>query len=72
MRYRYSYRKMAKLFANSKDPDQTPQNAASDLGLHYLPFIFLGVSQLQWVNTTDRHDGRCYIAKYRNVESSTF
>ena len=23
--------------ANSGDPDQTPQSAASDLGLHYLP-----------------------------------
>ena len=26
-------------WANSVDPDQTPQNAASDLGLHYLPLI---------------------------------
>ena len=23
--------------ANSGDPDQTPQNVVSDLGLHYLP-----------------------------------
>ena len=30
--------KMAKLFANSGDPDQTPRSAASDLGLHCLPF----------------------------------
>ena len=29
---------MAKLFANSGDPDQTPHSAASDLGLHCLPF----------------------------------
>ena len=28
---------MAKLFANSEDPDQTPHYAASDLGLHCLP-----------------------------------
>ena len=28
---------MAKLFANSGDPDQTPCFAASDLGLHCLP-----------------------------------
>ena len=28
---------MAKLFANSGDPDQTPRSAASDLGLHCLP-----------------------------------
>ena len=41
---------MAKLFANSGDPDQMPQNAASDLGLHCLPITLLWVSQLQWVN----------------------
>ena len=29
------------LNANSVDPDQTPQNAASDLGLHYLPMSLL-------------------------------
>ena len=27
--------------ANSGDPDQTPHNAASDLGLHCLPMSFL-------------------------------
>ena len=31
--FSYSQRKMAKLFANSGDPDQTPKYAASDLGL---------------------------------------
>ena len=41
---------MAKLFANSEDPDQTPHSAASDLGLHCLPITLLGVSRLQWVN----------------------
>ena len=50
MRFKYSYRKMAKLFANSGDPDQMPHSAASDLGLHCLPITSLGVSQLQWVN----------------------
>ena len=40
---------MAKLFANSGDPDQMPHSAASDLGLHCLPITPLGVSQLQWV-----------------------
>ena len=40
---------MAKLFANSGDPDQTPHSAASDLGLHCLPSTLLWVSQLQWV-----------------------
>ena len=42
--------KMAKLFANSGDPDQTLHSAASDLGLHCLPVTHLGVSRLQWVN----------------------
>ena len=40
---------MAKLFANSGDPDQTPRSAASDLGLHCLPITLLRVSGLQWV-----------------------
>ena len=33
---------MAKLFANSGDPDQMPHSAASDLGLHCLPVTFYG------------------------------
>ena len=41
---------MAKLFANSGDPDQTRQNAALELGLHCLPITLLMVSRLQWVN----------------------
>ena len=51
MRFTYSLRKMAKLFANSGDPDQTPRSAASDLGLHCLPSTLLRVSRLQWVKT---------------------
>ena len=51
MRFTYSWRKMAKLFANGGDPDQTPRSAASDLGLHYLPITLLRVSRLQWVKT---------------------
>ena len=50
MRFTYSKRKKAKLFANSGDPDQTPHSAASDLGLHCLPFTLLRVSRLQRVN----------------------
>ena len=38
------------VFANNEDPDQTPQNATSDLGLHCLPNTLVGVSRLQWVN----------------------
>ena len=41
---------MVELFANNRDPDQTPHFAASDLGLHCLPVTRLGVSSLQWVN----------------------
>ena len=40
---------MAKLFANSGDPDQMPCSAASDLGLHCLPITLLRVFRLQWV-----------------------
>ena len=50
MRFRYSLRKMGKLFANSEDPDQTPRSAASDLDLHCLPITLLGISRLQWLN----------------------
>ena len=42
---------MAKLFANSGDPDQTPHSAASDLRLHCLIITLLRVSRLQWVKT---------------------
>ena len=34
--------KMAKLFANSGDPDQTPENVPSDLNLHCLPVTHSG------------------------------
>ena len=37
---------MSELFANSGDPDQMPQSAASDLGLHCLPNTLLGVYRL--------------------------
>ena len=40
---------MAKLFANSGDPDQTPCSVVSDLGLHCLPITLLRISRLQWV-----------------------
>ena len=50
MRFRYSYRKKTKVFANSGDPDQMQHSVASDLGLHCLPITHLGVSRLQWVN----------------------
>ena len=40
---------MAKPFANSGDPDQTPRSAASDLDLHCLPVTLLRVSRLQWI-----------------------
>ena len=43
---------MAKLFANSEDPDQMPYSMASDLGLDCLPITLLGVSRLQWAPHT--------------------
>ena len=32
------------MLANAEDPDQAPQNVASDLGLHCLPMTLLWVS----------------------------
>ena len=43
---------MAKLFANSRDPDQMLLNAASDLGLHCLQLTILGASRLKWMKFT--------------------
>ena len=50
---------MAKLFANSGDPDQTLHSAASDLGLHCLPITLLRVSRLQWVILESYMYGKC-------------
>ena len=47
---------MAKLFANSGDPDQMVHSAASDLGLHCSPITLLGVSKLQWVKEPHKDD----------------
>ena len=46
---------MAKLFANSGDPDQTPRSAASDPGLRCVPSTILRVSRLQWVKSLYWH-----------------
>ena len=48
---------MAKLFANSGDPDQMPHSAASDLGLYCLPVTLLGISRLKRV---DHYNLYCY------------
>ena len=50
---------MAKLFANSGDPDQTPRSAASDLGLHCLQITLFEVSRLQWVKTEESVTENC-------------
>ena len=42
--------KMLVINANRVDPDQTPQNAASDLGLHCLPMSHLWDARHKWVN----------------------
>ena len=57
MKFTYSERKMAKLFADSADPDQTLHSEASDLGLHSLPVTLLRVSRLQWVNKANTSVG---------------
>ena len=57
---------MAKLFANSGDPDQTPHFAASDLGLHCLPITLLCVPRLQWVKGVQIL-GSNYSKKYSTV-----
>ena len=36
---------ISELYANSVDPDQTPQYAASDLGLHCLSMDFITNAQ---------------------------
>ena len=59
-----SRERMLELFVNSGDPDQTLRSAASDLGLHCLPNIRLGVSSLQWVNLRKlRHEMRSMSPK---------
>ena len=50
---------MVKLFANSREPDQMPHSAASDLGLHCLPITLLGVYRLHWVKADN--SGTCDI-----------
>ena len=58
---------MAKLFANSGDPDQMPHSAASDLGLHCLPVTLLQVSRLQWVNITA---GRVEVSEHHYLAAA--
>ena len=50
MRFSYSQRKMAKLFANklNGDPYQMLHSAASELGVHCLPITLLGVCVVGW------------------------
>ena len=55
---------MAKLFANSGDPDQMLHSAASDLGLHYLSITLLRVSRLQWEKVIIVWDYMSFFAPY--------
>ena len=59
---------MAKLFANSGDPDQTPRSAASDLGLHCLPNNILGVSRLQRVNNTNTEKAFLFLSEFITMQ----
>ena len=58
---------MAKLFANSGDPDQTLHSTASDPNLHCLPTTFLGVSRLRGyvIKTECGHDA--YFSLYKTI-----
>ena len=42
-------------FANSTDPDQTPHNVASDLGLRCLPMSHKKDTRLKWVYKHNMH-----------------
>ena len=54
---------MVELFANSEDPDQTPQSAASDLGLHCLSITLFGVTRLERV--------KAFLYKTQNIQNNT-
>ena len=56
---------MAKLFANSGDPDQMLCSTVTDLGLHCLLITLLRVSQLQWVKSMF---GRKFYARLEYVD----
>ena len=58
---------MAKLFANSGDPDQMPNSAASDLGLCCLPITHLGVSGLQWVNSVLWNSNAKFLRVFHSI-----
>ena len=53
-------RKIAKLFANSGDPDQTTHTAVSDLGLQCLPVTLGEVSRLNWFSAERVYVIDCY------------
>ena len=42
--------------ANSVDPDQTPQIAASDLYLHCLSVVFFGTLSINWLKVRIRSE----------------
>ena len=48
--------RLSVLNANCVDPDQTPQDAASDLGLHYLPVPLLWEARLKWVKVGKQNE----------------
>ena len=46
---------MAKLFANSRNPDQKLHSVASDLGLHCLPITLLESPDYNGLKSTNSH-----------------
>ena len=68
MRFRYSKRKMVELLANS-GCHEWRHSAVSDLGLHCLPIILLGVSRLQLVKVKG-YTSECFISGKRMCTST--
>lgn len=56
-------------YASKVDPDQTSHLAASDLGLHYLPMIFLWVLGITGLNSRYFLHRTVYIysRRWRNI-----
>ena len=52
--------------ANSAGPDQTPQNVASDLGLHCLPLSLLRDARFKWID----EDSFCvYLFPFQHIKN---
>ena len=62
---------MVELFVNSREPDQTPRSAASDLVLQGLPVTRLRAPNLQWVKCdfcTNEAEGPTHMSHICNLD----